>query len=78
MSSGFTKAEVTKAFKLIDKDNSNTICGKEVEDLLRKVYGPKGDPKKISEEAAAFLTDVDKNHDGKITLEEFLKFFKCS
>jgi len=77
MSAGLSKAEVTKAFKAIDTDNSGSISVSEVENLLKKVYGTKCDPAKAKSEAEAFVKDLDKNHDGKLTLDELLKYFGC-
>jgi len=77
-----SKADAEKglreAFKAVDKDNSGSIDAKEVEAILVKYYQDKKKPcdqAKLKKDVQSFLADVDKNHDSKVSLDEFLKYF---
>jgi len=69
---------LTKAFHQVDKDRSNFIEEREVENVLNHYYkatGKQCDSAKCKHEATAFLKEVDKNKDGKISLDEFVNYF---
>ena len=73
------KAALTKAFQSVDKDKSGTIDAKELEGVLTTYYTSAKKPvdnAKIKGEAQKFITEVDKSKDGKVSLEEFLKYFE--
>jgi len=77
-----SKADAEKglraAFQAVDKDNSGSIDAKEVEAILVKYYQDKKKPcdqAKLKKDVQSFLADVDKNHDSKVSLDEFLKYF---
>jgi len=72
------KEALTKAFHEIDVDHNGTISAGEIERVLAAYYKHSGKPidqAKIKHEGEAFLKDVDKNHDGKIELNEFINYF---
>jgi len=72
------EAALTKAFRSVDLDHSGSIDTAEVEKVLEAYYKHSGKPidhAKIKNESAAFMRDVDKNKDNKISLDEFVKYF---
>jgi Ca2+-binding EF-hand superfamily protein len=61
----------------VDKDKSGFIDSSEVEKILQEYFQSKGkkmDAAKIKSECAAFLKDLDKNSDNKVSLKEFTDF----
>jgi len=71
------EAELKKVFEKVDKDHSGFVDTSEVENILKEYYASMGAPVKpgqISQEAAAFLKDVDKNKDNKVSLQEFTNY----
>jgi Ca2+-binding EF-hand superfamily protein len=60
-------------FDLIDTDNSGDISHKEFETLLRALV-----PTITEEEVQAATDEIDKNHDHKISREEFTKWYADS
>jgi len=77
-----SKADAEKslraAFNAIDTDHSGSIEGKEVEAVLVAYHKSKGKPQdsaKLKKEVQSFLNDCDKNHDNKVSVDEFLKYF---
>jgi len=71
-------AKLTSAFQEVDRDHSGTLDASELELVLKSYYKSAGKPydqAKISSDVAAFIRDVDKNHDNKISLDEFCKYF---
>jgi len=73
------KEALTKAFNEVDTDKSGTVSAQEIERILVSYYKQSGKPcdnAKIKSEAESFLRDVDTNRDGKIELNEFLKYFE--
>jgi Ca2+-binding EF-hand superfamily protein len=72
------RAKLTKAFQEVDKDHNGTIDQGELERVLSAYYKASGKPVdtgKVKSESAAFMKEVDTNHDNKITLDEFVKYF---
>jgi Ca2+-binding EF-hand superfamily protein len=72
------KAALTKAFNQVDTDHSGSIDASELEKVLQSYYKSAGKPVdagKIKSDTAAFLQEVDKNHDNKVNLDEFINFF---
>jgi len=76
-----SKAEIEKEvktyFDLIDKDKSGFIDSSEVEKLLLQYAQSKGkkvDPAKVKAEVSSFVTELDTNRDGKVSLKEFTDF----
>jgi len=72
------KSALTKAFRTIDVDHSDFIDEQELEKVLMHYYKATGktcDQSNIKTEALAFLKEVDKNKDGKISLDEFVNYF---
>jgi len=72
------KEALTKAFNQVDTDKNGTIDARELENILMSYYKSTGKPcdaGKIKTDAQAFLRDVDKDHDNKINLKEFLEYF---
>lgn len=63
--------EFIDAFKLADRDNSGYIDRKELEFILNE----QGEKKLNSAQIKATFNLFDKNHDGKIDLQEFMKGF---
>jgi len=77
-----SKADAEKclkeAFNAIDTDHSGTIEGKEIEAVLVAYHKSKGKPHdsaKLKKEVQSFLNDCYKNHDNKVSQDEFLKYF---
>ena len=74
------KAKAKAAFDVFDKDKSGSIDAKELEGVLtdlNKKTGNKLSAEKIKEESKKFIEDVDKSKDGKVSFEEFCKFYEC-
>jgi len=72
------RAKLTKAFQEVDKDHNGTIDQSELERVLASYYkatGKAADAARVKSESCAFMKEVDTNHDNKITLEEFIKYF---
>lgn len=72
------RAKLARAFQEVDSDHSGSIDSVELEKVLTSYYKATGrqvDCSKIKREAAAFLKDVDKNNDKKISQEEFIQYF---
>eukprot|EP01119_Soliformovum_irregulare_P021331 TRINITY_DN7077_c0_g1_i3.p1 TRINITY_DN7077_c0_g1~~TRINITY_DN7077_c0_g1_i3.p1 ORF type:complete len:541 (-),score=175.75 TRINITY_DN7077_c0_g1_i3:203-1825(-) len=64
------------AFKAYDSDKSGFIERAELEQMIRGVYkhlfsSEKVDPKQISDFCDAIYSNLDTNHDGKLSFEEF-------
>jgi len=71
-------AKLTKAFQEVDRDHNGTLEPSELEMVLKSYYksvGKQADQSTISKEVASFVKEVDKNHDNKISLDEFVKYF---
>jgi Ca2+-binding EF-hand superfamily protein len=69
---------LTKAFHEVDLDKSGFIEGREIENVLTGYYKAAGKPVKVDQiktETKSFMQKVDKNHDNKISLDEFLAYF---
>jgi len=67
-----------KCFDAVDTDHSGSISAGELENILLQYYKSTGKPvdqAKVKKDAQAFLTEVDKNHDHMIELDEFLSYF---
>lgn len=60
--------DLLQAFKFIDIDGDGKITTQELEEILYRILG--SDPP-IREELTLMLSEIDKNGDGIITLEEF-------
>jgi len=73
------KEFLTKAFHEVDSNKSGFIEGKELENVLKYYYKSAGkqcpDCGKLKADTEAFMKKVDKNHDNKISLTEFLDYF---
>ena len=59
-------------FKRLDKDSDGQITEEEVFECSFAAFGYH----MTKEEAKAFFEKVDENHDGKISFDEFKKFFE--
>jgi len=71
-------AKLTRAFQEVDKDHSGSLEVSELELVLKSYYKSVGKPfdqTKISTEVASFVKEVDKNHDNRISMDEFVKYF---
>ncbi|PPR99204.1 hypothetical protein GOBAR_AA21466 [Gossypium barbadense] len=78
--------ELCQAFKMLDKDNDGVISRSELEALLGKVarqppsrdevVGPACDEPACEPELRETFDIFDTDHDGKITAEELMAFFK--
>jgi len=71
-------AKLTKAFQEVDRDHSGSLEANELEMVLKAYYksvGKQADQATIASEVSGFMRDVDKNHDNKISLDEFVKYF---
>jgi len=72
------KAKLEQAFHEVDTDHNGHIDGHELEKVLFAYYqavGQQPNAAKIKTEAAAFMKEVDKNNDHKISLQEFTNYF---
>jgi len=71
--------KIKACFDQVDTDKSGYIDGAEVEKVLCEYFksqGKKPDPAKIKSEVASFIKDLDTDHDGKVSLKEFIDFVK--
>jgi Ca2+-binding EF-hand superfamily protein len=81
---GKIEQELKAAFNEVDTDRSGFIDAGEVEKMLMSYLqgkGKKADPAKIKSEVAAFVKDLDKDKDNKVSLKEFTDFvmqFACA
>lgn len=83
MSSGSPEANLRQIFKVFDINNDGTISLKELKRIVKDLYSlftvkeheESLDPESASEEVVAQLAfnEMDKNNDGKVTKEEFVK-----
>jgi len=72
------KEALLKAFDQVDTNHSGTIEGSEVEAVLQAYYkhsGKQCDAAKCKNESQAFMKELDKNKDNKISRDEFLNYF---
>merc|ERR1712062_202839 len=63
------KSKVRSKFATLNKDGDKTLSFDEMKKLLRK-----GNPNMTDAELKLLFDGVDKNHDGKVDFDEFLKF----
>ena len=71
--SNFSDAQLKEAFNAIDTDGSGFINGQELEKLYAQVLG---DNAKAKTAAEYVFHQTDKNHDNKISFDEFLQGMK--
>ena len=70
---GLSNADLEKAFRDADKDNSGSLSLQEVQDLFRNM----GNNSEIPEEdVKEYFKSLDLDEDGQIRLEEFQRVFK--
>jgi len=75
-SASVNSGSIEKIFQLIDVDNSGTISVEEAGKILLKLNN-KLDKHYGEDEVKAFFLALDKNNDGKLTLEEFKGAFNA-
>ena len=77
MSDGTTEEVLTKIFRVFDVNSDGTISMKEMSKLIKDMYGllKTEDPNIASKNLVAktAFAEMDKDKDGKVTKEEFLK-----
>jgi Ca2+-binding EF-hand superfamily protein len=74
-----THAALVKAFSMFDTDKSGCINASELKNVLLAYYKDTNKPidqGTIDTAVKEFLAYVDKNNDGKVTQDEFVKFFE--
>lgn len=69
MSSRPSRQQLEQAFRAIDTNNSGNIEQAELEAVLKQYNH-------TPQEIKRFIDAVDKNHDGKINIQEFLNIFQ--
>lgn len=72
------EAALTQAFHEIDIDKKGYIDEQEVEQVLKAHFRncqKSCDPAKMKQMADRFINDLDANRDGKVELQEFIKYF---
>mmetsp|Transcript_611 Transcript_611/g.1785 ORF Transcript_611/g.1785 Transcript_611/m.1785 type:complete len:249 (-) Transcript_611:39-785(-) len=62
------------AFRLMDRDETNTLSMRELRELLALVYGGGG----LDAKAEQILAKMDKDHDDNVTLQEFAAVCKSN
>ncbi len=67
-----SKEEMLKAFKLFDDDNTGKISFRNLKRVSREVLGEK----RTDEELAEMIEMADKDGDGEINEEEFLRVMR--
>jgi len=69
--------ELKESFDLVDKDKSGFIDASEVQQILQQYYqgkAKKPDPAKLQSEISAFVKELDKDSDSKVSFKEFVDF----
>ena len=65
----FSKKDLTAAFKMFDRDGNGKVTAPELQKTFEKEY----DVKLSEKEAQKKVKDFDKNKDGSLSYEEFMK-----
>lgn len=71
MASLASRTKLRAAFDAVDKDNSGSIDLKELEGLCKSLSHPID-----FTEVSALFNEIDTNHDGKISFEEFIAWYR--
>eukprot|EP00040_Diaphanoeca_grandis_P022328 m.119728 g.119728 ORF g.119728 m.119728 type:complete len:715 (-) comp28757_c0_seq3:23-2167(-) len=67
------RAERLSTFRALDTNNSNSVGAEQLAELMRRL-----DVKFTDDDVAQAMDEIDANHDGQVTYEEFSSWFESS